>query len=186
MAALASAGVGIYSAMRGSGDSGGFNAANAFNAEEAAKQRAWQEYMYKNRHQMEVADLIAAGLNPILSAGGQPPVPSANSAHSVQPAMSSPSERMNALSQAVMSVSASAKSISEIGVNAAQAANLTQDTRTKKVVADIFTDEDFGKMLMALKQMSGPIVSAGAFLGGLGSSAKNIGSLFKRRYVLMK
>ena len=39
-----------------------------FNADEAAKNRDWQALMSNTAHQREVKDLMAAGLNPVLSA----------------------------------------------------------------------------------------------------------------------
>lgn len=53
---------------------------NAFNAEQAQKQMDFQERMSSTAHQREVKDLLAAGLNPILSANGGASTPSGSSA----------------------------------------------------------------------------------------------------------
>lgn len=41
-----------------------------YNADQAALNRRWQEYMSNTAHQREVRDLMAAGLNPVLSVTG--------------------------------------------------------------------------------------------------------------------
>lgn len=41
-----------------------------FNSEEAAKNRDWQKMMSDTAHQREIRDMIAAGINPILSVNG--------------------------------------------------------------------------------------------------------------------
>lgn len=53
---------------------------NMFNAQEAQKNRDWQEYMSNTAHVREMRDLEAAGLNPILSARQGAATPSGSAA----------------------------------------------------------------------------------------------------------
>lgn len=53
---------------------------NQFNVDQAAKQMAFQRDMSSTAHQREVKDLIAAGLNPVLSANGGASTPSGSTA----------------------------------------------------------------------------------------------------------
>lgn len=50
------------------GDMVGSAVSGAFNASQAGKARHWQEKMYNQRYQRTMADMKAAGLNPILAA----------------------------------------------------------------------------------------------------------------------
>lgn len=67
---------------------GAENEANAFNAQEAQKNRDWQTEMSNTSYQRSVADMRAAGVNPALAIGNSSgaSTPSGSTASSVSPA----------------------------------------------------------------------------------------------------
>ncbi len=111
-------------------------AANAmrFNAEEASKNRNWQEIMSNTAHQREIKDLMAAGLNPVLSAmnGNGAAVTSGATASGV----------VGSGSKADADTSTSAAIANLLGsIIAAQTAleNANINARTQEAVADKYT-----------------------------------------------
>lgn len=79
-------------------DAFGYRAQN-YNAEEAAKQREWEERMSNTAHQREVADLEAAGLNRTLAATEGATTPG-GSAASISRGNANPLDFLNLIMQA--------------------------------------------------------------------------------------
>lgn len=110
----------------------GATAGGFWGLQQSREQRDWNERMFMQRHQMEVDDLIRAGLNPVLSAGGNPGQP-----NSYQIAQSPD------FSGALNSGAQIAKASEEVenlrvqnDVLKAQKKNVDEDTRLKEIAGD--------------------------------------------------
>jgi len=122
---------GIDDAIGGLFDLGETRMQNVANAKEATKNRDFQKSMSDSAHQREVADMIAAGINPILSGTGGP---GASTPSGATPRI----ERSHAFS--AMQESRATRTQAENV--AAQTDNVKADTANKKQqTANLFQDQ---------------------------------------------
>jgi len=148
----------IFKSVGGSilGSIGGAATSGLFSAREADENRSFQAKMSNTAHQREVKDLKAAGLNPVLSAGGQgASAPSGSMASISVPDIAGAINSARQTTQQGRLIDAQIKSL------LAGAAKTTQEARTAAVTAGLDESgakaiEKFGpgaKLLMQLGSM---------------------------------
>lgn len=137
------------------------SSANNANVAFSVGQNAWQKMMSDTSHQREVKDLVAAGLNPVLSAnsGASTPVGSTPEVNPLPPSVP-PGIVRNNLTSAI-EMRRLKKDIDEaesrIGTNNAQTRKINQDVMAQKPLADLgtFLSRGFDKYRSSAKTLRG-------------------------------